>query len=99
MELPLASCPFRRLYLYLMALFTWRPAHAETMADVGGQAPEGTERITDWERNVALEGIEYIVYVEKPSGPVEVTLEKHGYDVAWVDPMTGERTIRRRRCP
>ncbi len=31
-----------------------------------------------------------IVYVEKP-GPVEVTLEKHGYDVAWINPATGER--------
>ena len=45
----------------------------------------------DGGRAVALEGVEYIVYVEKP-GPVEVTLEKHGYDVAWIDPATGERT-------
>jgi hypothetical protein len=43
-------------------------------------------------RAVALEGIEYIVYVEKPSGPIEVTLEKHGYDVAWVNPVNGEST-------
>jgi len=45
----------------------------------------------DGGRAIALEGVEYIVYVEK-SGPVEVTLEKHGYDVAWIDPATGERT-------
>jgi hypothetical protein len=44
----------------------------------------------DGGRAVALEGIEYIVYVER-SGPVEVTLEKHGYDVAWINPATGER--------
>jgi len=45
----------------------------------------------DGGRALALEGIEYIVYVDKP-GPVEVTLEKHGYDVAWINPTTGERT-------
>jgi hypothetical protein len=45
----------------------------------------------DGGRALALEGIEYIVYVER-SGPVEVTLEKHGYDVAWINPATGERT-------
>ncbi len=44
----------------------------------------------DGGRAVALEGIEYIVYVDKP-GPVEVTLEKHGYDVAWINLLTGER--------
>jgi hypothetical protein len=45
----------------------------------------------DGGRAVALEGVEYIVYVDK-GGPVEVTVEKHGYDVAWVNPLTGERT-------
>lgn len=45
----------------------------------------------DGGRAIALEGVEYIVYIEKP-GPVEVTVEKHGYDVAWIDPATGERT-------
>lgn len=44
----------------------------------------------DGGRGMALEGVEYIVYVEKP-GPVEVTLEKHGYDVAWINPATAER--------
>lgn len=46
----------------------------------------------DGGRAVALPGVEYIVYIEKPSGPVEVRLEKHGYDVKWVDPATGEVT-------
>ena len=45
----------------------------------------------DGGRAVALEGVDYIVYVEKP-GPVEVTLINHGYDVAWIDPATGDRT-------
>lgn len=44
----------------------------------------------DGGRAVALEGIEYIVYIEKPSGPVEVLVEKHGYDVYWINPATGE---------
>ncbi len=37
-----------------------------------------------------MEGIEYIVYVEKP-GPVDIVLQKRGYSVAWVNPITGER--------
>jgi hypothetical protein len=43
----------------------------------------------DGGRALALEGIEYIVYVEKP-GPIEVLVEKHGYDVTWFNPVTGE---------
>lgn len=45
----------------------------------------------DGGRAVALEDIEYIVYVEKP-GPLELSVEKHGYDVTWIDPATGETT-------
>lgn len=45
----------------------------------------------DGGRALALEGVEYVVYVEKP-GPVEVTVKNHSYDVAWIDPATGERT-------
>src|SRR5215471_16986086 len=45
----------------------------------------------DGGRAVALEDIEYVVYIEKP-GPLELTVEKHGYDVYWVDPATGEVT-------
>jgi hypothetical protein len=44
----------------------------------------------DGGRAMALPDTEYIVYVEKPSGPIEVRLEKHEYDVKWVDPATGE---------
>jgi hypothetical protein len=43
----------------------------------------------DGGRALALEGIEYIVYVEKP-GPVEILLVRHGYDVQWFNPATGE---------
>ena len=45
----------------------------------------------DGARAIALDGVEYIVYVDKP-GPVEVTVKNHGYDVAWINPDTGERT-------
>lgn len=44
----------------------------------------------DGGRAIALEGVEYLVYVDK-SGPVELTVEDHGYDVAWINPATGER--------
>ena len=45
----------------------------------------------DGGRAIALEGVEYVVYVQKP-GPIELTVEDHGYDVEWIDPATGERT-------
>ena len=45
----------------------------------------------DGGRAMALPGTEYIIYIEKPSGPVEVRLEKHGYNVKWIDPATGEQ--------
>jgi hypothetical protein len=44
----------------------------------------------DGGRAIALEGVEYIVYVDKPQGPIEVGVEKHGYDVHWFNPITGE---------
>jgi hypothetical protein len=34
--------------------------------------------------------VEYLVYIDRP-GPVEVAVEDHGYDVAWINPSTGER--------
>lgn len=40
-------------------------------------------------RALALGGVEYIVYIEKP-GPVEVVTEKKGYEVYWFRPATGE---------
>ena len=43
----------------------------------------------DAARAVALEDVEYIVYIEK-SAPIELTVEKHGYDVLWFDPEGGE---------
>lgn len=46
----------------------------------------------DGARAVALEGVEYIVYLETPR-LVELTVEKHGYDVLWMNPATGE-TVR-----
>jgi hypothetical protein len=45
-------------------------------------------------RAIALEGVEYLVYVEKPgagkSAMVTLNVENHGYDVAWMNPATGE---------
>jgi hypothetical protein len=43
----------------------------------------------DGGRALALDGVEYIVYVEK-SGLVELTVENHSYDVVWMNPATGE---------
>jgi hypothetical protein len=40
-------------------------------------------------RALALDDVEYVVYVEKP-GPVEVLVQRHGYNVAWFNPITGE---------
>ena len=48
----------------------------------------------DGGRAVALEDIEYVVYIEKP-GPLELTVEKHGYDVYWLNPINGETTKRK----
>jgi len=44
----------------------------------------------DGTRAVALEEIEYVNYIEHPGPPIEVSVEKHGYDVYWFDPLTGE---------
>jgi hypothetical protein len=38
---------------------------------------------------LALEGVEYIVYVEKP-GTVRLEVEKHSYDAEWINPINGE---------
>jgi hypothetical protein len=43
----------------------------------------------DGGRALALDGVEYIVYVEK-AGLVELTVENHSYDVVWMNPATGE---------
>jgi len=44
----------------------------------------------DGGRATALEDVEYILYVENPGGPVEVLVERHGYDVVWLNPANGE---------
>ena len=45
----------------------------------------------DGGRAIALEGVEYVVYVEKP-GPVEIGVEGHTYQVEWIDLATGEHS-------
>lgn len=40
-------------------------------------------------RGLSLEGIEYIVYLDKP-GPVTVNLEDHRYDGFWFNPLNGQ---------
>ena len=49
----------------------------------------------DGGRAMALPGVEYVVYIDKP-GPIELTVEHHGYDVYWMDPADGSITARRR---
>jgi len=49
----------------------------------------------DGGRALALPGVEYIVYIDKP-GPIELTVEHHGYDVYWMDPADGTLTARRK---
>jgi len=44
----------------------------------------------DGGRALALEDSDYIVYIEKATGPIELLVEKHGYDVTWINPATGE---------
>ena len=43
----------------------------------------------DGGRALALPDVEYVVYIEKP-GPVEILVEKHTYQVYWLNPSTGE---------
>ena len=50
----------------------------------------------DGGRAVALEGVEYILYVEKPGPPVEVDIEKHNYDVSWFNPFSGEELVQKK---
>jgi len=57
----------------------------EPYFDVDGGRAVALERPNDEQ----MEGIEYIVYLEKP-GPVEILLQKHGYDAAWINPIDGQ---------
>jgi hypothetical protein len=43
----------------------------------------------DGGRSLALTGVEYIVYLEKP-GPVELVTEKKSYQVYWFNPINGD---------
>jgi hypothetical protein len=44
----------------------------------------------DGARAVALEDTEYVAYVEHAGPPIELSVERHGYDVNWFNPATGE---------
>ena len=70
--------------------------------DAKGRAKQWFDFIADtrhWEtepyfdvdnaRCIALEGIEYINYIESDA-PIDVEVEKHGYDVIWFNPLNGE---------
>lgn len=46
----------------------------------------------DGGRALAVNDVEYLAYIEKPSGPIEVSTEKHSYQVYWIDPATGVST-------
>jgi hypothetical protein len=48
----------------------------------------------DGGRAVALEGTEYLAYLEK-AVPLELRVEKHGYDALWINPADGEVTRRK----
>ena len=48
----------------------------------------------DGGRALALEDVEYLVYVEK-AAPVELEVTHHSYDVLWLDPADGT-TVRRK---
>ncbi|HEV3202142.1 MAG TPA: DUF5060 domain-containing protein [Bryobacteraceae bacterium] len=50
----------------------------------------------DGGRALALEDTEYVVYVEKP-GPVELTVEKHSYEVYWINPADGESVVTKKK--
>ena len=56
----------------------------------GGRALALERVFTYGEGDEEREGIEYIVYVEKPR-LIEVQVAKHGYQVYWFNPKTGEK--------
>jgi hypothetical protein len=45
-------------------------------------------------RALALEDSDYLVYIEKP-GPIELIVERHSYDILWINPANGE-TVRKK---
>ena len=50
----------------------------------------------DGARAIALEDTEYANYMEHPGPPIELSVEKHGYDVNWFDPASGEYTAKKK---
>jgi len=68
------------------AMQTW----AETLANTRYWELEPWFEI-DGGRAVCLPDVEYLVYIEKP-GPFSLMVERHNYDVYWINPATGERT-------
>jgi hypothetical protein len=44
----------------------------------------------DGGRAIALDDVEYVSYIDHPGPPIELSVEKHGYDVFWFNPGTGE---------
>jgi|SRR5271157_294012 len=45
-------------------------------------------------RGLALEDSDYLVYIETP-GPIELIVERHSYDILWINPANGE-TVRKK---
>jgi hypothetical protein len=60
------------------------------MADTRHWELEPYFDVSDGARAMALEDVEYVSYIEHPGPPVEISVEKHGYDVWWFNPATGE---------
>jgi hypothetical protein len=83
---PLDSPAARQMTVWFDFFSGTRHWELEPYFDVDGGRAVALEIPHDEE----LEGIEYIVYVEKP-GPVELVLQRQKYDVAWLNPVTGER--------
>jgi hypothetical protein len=77
----------RQMGIWLDFFSRTRHWELEPYFDVDGGRALALERVTQ----DGTEGIEYIVYVERP-GPVEILVQKRGYDAEWFNPITGERT-------
>ena len=67
-----------------------RQSHERMVRHPLCHAPLGTGTLLrcGWRPRLALEDTEYLVYIEKP-GPLELSVEKHGYDVLWINPADG----------
>ena len=65
------------------------PKHGSISLPTPGTGSSSRIFDVDNSRCVALDGIEYINYITGTT-PVEVEVEKHGYDVQWFNPVNGE---------